>query len=211
MFIIGNLANDTTHYQIAQIAKIAKENDTLTFFVGSTPFSFEGKNKINLAESNKEYLEKYVDAVLVVDSAKIEAKEIFVTGALTMVDKLLSEVISSVIDLVMKFGIINVDFADLKSTIQNAGEIYFNSIDGTKNEIETKLKDLFEKNQFTIKNDKLSRILYVIYAGKDILMEEIGLMGEKLKENFDNNARVIFGVVNEENMSDKFKIVLVRC
>ena len=57
LFLIGNLANDTTYYQIAQIAKIAKENDVLTFFIGSTPFPFEGKNKIDLAINNKAYLE----------------------------------------------------------------------------------------------------------------------------------------------------------
>jgi len=211
LFLIGNLAGETAHYQIAQIAKMAKENDILTFFVGSTPFPFEGKNKIELAERNKKYLEKYVDAVLVLESAKIMVKGLPVAKALTKVDDLLNEVITSVVDLVMKFGVVNVDFADLRSTIQNAGEAFFNSIHGTKNDIETLVKDLFAQNEFTIKNGKLNKALYVIYAGKNVLMEEIGCIGEKIKENFDNNARVIFGVVNEEKMGNKLKIVLVGC
>ena len=211
LFIIGNLANDTNHYQIAQIAKMAKENDILTFFVGSTPFYFEGKNKIDLVERNKEYLEDHVDAVLMLDSTKIMVKGIFLTDALTKVDKLLGEMVSSIVDLVMKFGVINVDFADLKSTIQNAGEVYYNSTSGTKSELEIMVKELFVKNQFAVKNIKLRKVLYVIYAGKDILMEEISTIGEKIKENFDSNARVIFGVVNEEKMDDKLKIVLVGC
>ncbi|HBV57788.1 MAG TPA: hypothetical protein DEB73_00755 [Candidatus Magasanikbacteria bacterium] len=211
LFLIGNLANDTTHYQVAQIAKIAKENDILTFFVGSTPFPFEGKNKIDLANKNKEFLENYVDAVLVLESAKIMMNKISANEALTRVDKLLGEMISSLVDLVMKFGVVNVDFADLKSTIQNAGEIFFNSIDGTKSDVGGLVNDLFVKNQFANKNNKLKKVLYVIYAGKDVLMEEIGVIGEKLKENLDSNARVIFGVINEEKMGDRLKIVLVGC
>ncbi|HBX16142.1 MAG: Cell division protein FtsZ [Candidatus Magasanikbacteria bacterium GW2011_GWA2_42_32] len=211
LFLIGNLANDTTHYQVAQIAKIAKENDILTFFVGSTPFPFEGKNKIDLANKNKEFLENYVDAVLVLESSKIMMNKISANEALTRVDKLLGEMISSLVDLVMKFGVVNVDFADLKSTIQNAGEIFFNSIDGTKSDVGGLVNDLFVKNQFANKNNKLKKVLYVIYAGKDVLMEEIGVIGEKLKENLDSNARVIFGVINEEKMGDRLKIVLVGC
>lgn len=211
LFLIGNLANNATHHLIAQITKIAKENNILTFFVGSTPFPFEGKNKIDLAINNKKFLEEHVDAVLVLESAKIMTDKISISEALTKVDKLLGEMISSIVDLVLKFGVINVDFADLKSTIQNAGEVYFNSIGGTKNEVDALVDGLFAKNQFVIKDSKLKKVLYVIYAGKDILMEEISSIGEKLRENFDGNARVIFGVVNEEKMNDKLKIVLVGC
>ena len=211
LFIVGNLANNTSQYQIVEIAKMAKENDILTFFIGNTPFSFEGKNKIALAQKNKEFLESSVDAVLVLESDKTMTEDISAVEAMTKADKLLVEMISSVVDIVLKFGIINVDFADLKSTIQNAGEVYFNAVNGAKNETENLINDLFTKNELTPRKSQLSKALYVVYAGKDILMEEINAIGSKLKEHFNDNARIIFGVVNEDKMAGKLKIVMIGC
>ncbi len=209
LFIIGNLANETSHLQVAMIAEIAKQNDTLTFFVGSTPFPFEGKAKIDLTRLNKEYIGDYVDAVLMLESEKVMSGDISAMEAITKVDTHLADMITSIVDLVAKFGVINVDFADLKSTIESAGEIFFNSVLGSKDEIDSMVNDLFEKNELDTQKKKLYRILYVIYAGKDVLMEEIGHIGQKLQGHFDSQARVIFGVVNEEKMKNKFKIVLM--
>lgn len=209
LFMVGNLANNVSAYQIAQVAKIAKENDILTFFVGSTPFAFEGKNKMDSANKNKAFLEDQVDALLILESEKVMAEKIAVTEALTKVDKVLGEIITSVIDLVVKFGMINVDFADLKSTIQNAGEIFFNSVEGTKKEMAALIKDLFDKHDLANKQRTLNKILYVIYAGSDLLMEDVSFIGDKLRENFNEQARIIFGVVNEEKMINKLKIVLL--
>jgi cell division protein FtsZ len=209
LVILGNLANNTSHYQIARISEIAKEKGILTFFIGSTPFSFEGKNKIKLNNENKVYLENFVDAVLMLESEKIMAEKISAMESMTKIDNTLEEVIHSIIDLVNKFGIINVDFADLKSTIQNAGEIFFNSVDGNKTELDALIVDLFEKNSLQSQNRNLSKILYVIYSGKDLLMDEVDSIGCKLSEKFDKQARIIFGVVNEEKMKNKLKIVLL--
>lgn len=209
LFIIGDLANEYSVYQIAQVAKIAKEKDVLTFFVGSTPLAFEGRDKIDRANKNKLFLEDEVDGLLILESEKIMAKGIKVKDALTMVDKVLEGVITSIIELIVKFGMINVDFADLKSTVQNAGEIFFNSVEGNKNEVSALIQDLFHKHNLANKQRTLNKILYVIYAGSDLLMEDVSFIGNKLQENFDNQARIIFGVVNEEKMVNKLKIVLL--
>ncbi|MBU1130670.1 hypothetical protein KJ840_00870 [Patescibacteria group bacterium] len=209
LFIIGNLANDISCYQIAQVAKIAKENDILTFFVGNTPFPFEGKSKIDLANKNKLFLEDRVDALLALESEKIMAEKIKAKEALTRVEKVLGEIITAIIDLIVKFGVINVDFADLKSTLQNSGEIFFNSVEGTKNDITTLIHDLFNKHDLVNKQKAFKKILYVIYAERGLLMDEVSFIGDKLQENFDKQARIIFGVVHEEKMKNKLKIVLL--
>jgi cell division protein FtsZ len=209
LFILGNLANDTSHYQIARISQIAKEKGILTFFLGSTPFPFEGDNKIKLSNENKVYLEEHVDAILMLESERIMTEKISAMEAMTKVDNTLGEIISSIIDLVNKFGVVNVDFADLKTTIQNAGEIFFNSVNGDKVEIDNLITNLFERNDLQNQNRDLDKILYVIYAGKDILMDEIDSIGRKLQEKFNREARIIFGVVNEEKMKNKLKIVMI--
>ena len=209
LFILGNLANESSHYQIARISQIAKEKGALTFFVGSTPFPFEGENKIRLSNENKVFLEDYVDAILMLESKKIMAKNLSAMEAITKVDSTLGEMIHSVIDLVNKLGVVNVDFADLKSTIQDAGEIFFNSALGDRNEIDNLIAELFEKNNLQNHSQDLNKILYVIYAGKDLLMEEVSSIGDKLQKHFNTQARIIFGVVNEEKMKNKLKIVLL--
>ncbi|MFH0857341.1 MAG: hypothetical protein V1848_01175 [Candidatus Magasanikbacteria bacterium] len=209
LFLIGNLANTTTHLQVAMIAQIAKELGILTFFVGATPFLFEGKKKILHAKENAEYLEKYVDAVLLLDSDKVNIQNILAFEAMTKIDTLVGNIISAVVELVQKFGIVNVDFADLKTTIQDAGEVFFNEVTLSKENLDTLNTELFEKNTLFQKKKKLQKILYVIYGGTDLLMEEVQMIGEKLQEQFDKQSRIIFGVVNDEKMKNDLRVVMI--
>lgn len=209
IFLLGNLTNETICYQATEIAKLVKQKGALVFFISSTPFPFEGKNKQKIADEMKTILEKEIDALLIVDNKKILTQVMSAQEALTQVDKVTVDLINTVIDLVAKYGVINVDFADLKSTIQNAGEVYFNNISTDKKDFNTLTEELFSKTNLTATSENLNKVLYVIYAGKDILMEEVNIIGEKIREKLSSSARIIFGVVNDENMDGKLKVVMI--
>ncbi|HBU06937.1 MAG TPA: hypothetical protein DEB09_02545 [Candidatus Magasanikbacteria bacterium] len=209
IFLLGNLTNETICYEAREVAKLAKQTGSLVFFISSTPFPFEGSAKQKIANDMKVILEEEVDALLIVDNEKIFTQIISAEEALTQVDKVVADLINTIIDLVAKYGMINVDFADLKSTIQNAGEVYFNNISTDKKDLDTFADELFSKNNLTASSDNLNKVLYVIYAGKDILMDEVNTIASKIQAKLSDSARIIFGVVNDENMNGKLKVVMI--
>jgi cell division protein FtsZ len=209
IFLLGNLTNETICYQATELAKLAKQKGILVFFISSTPFPFEGKHKQKTANEMKTILEKEIDALLIVDNEKILTQVIPAQEALTQVDKVVVDLINTIVDLIAKYGVVNVDFADLKSTIQNAGYVYFNSISTDKKDFNTLTEELFSKTNLTATSENLNKVLYVIYAGKDILMDEINTIGEKIREKLSASARIIFGVVNDDNMDGKLKVVMI--
>ena len=209
IFLLGNLTNETICYQVREMAKLAKQAGALVFFISSTPFPFEGALKQRTADEMKVLLEEAVDALLIVDNKKIITQDILAEEALSQVDKVVADLINTIVDLVAKYGIVNVDFADLKSTIQNAGEVFFNNISIDKNNLDTFAQDLFSKTNLISTSENLDKVLYVIYAGKDILMEEVNIIGDKIREKLSTSARIIFGVVNDDSMKGKLKVVMI--
>ncbi len=209
IFLLTNLANPAVCEHTKEIARLAKEKDVLVFLVVSTPFSFEGNKKIEVAGKMKAMLENEVDVLLVVDNEKILKQDITAKEAFTQVDKVTADMIIAITDLVIKYGIVNVDFADLKTTLKNAGEVFFNDISIDKNDVDNLVEQLFRENNLNSVPDSLDKVLYVIYAGKNVLMEEINIIGNKIQERLSDSARVIFGVVNDEKFKDKFKITMI--
>ena len=188
---------------------MSKQKGILTVFVGASPFFFEGKVASDQAEQNKAYLQDEIDSVLVLDSDKTIEKGVPVTEGFTKIDKMICEVILSIIDLINKCGVINVDFADLRSTIENGGELFFNSISGTKEDLPTLVNKLFINTQLKSTKTDFSRSLYVIYSNKKLLMQEVGVIGKKIQQHLTNKARIIFGVVSDNKIKQNLKIVLL--
>ncbi|MBT7348799.1 hypothetical protein HN858_03945 [Candidatus Falkowbacteria bacterium] len=208
-FFISNLTNKVTVTQTATIAQLARQKGILTVFVGASPFFFEGKLALEQSEQNKAYLHDEIDSVLVLDSDKTIQKGVPIAEGLTKVDNMLSGVILSIIDLINKCGVINVDFADLRSTIENGGELFFNSISGTKEDLTSIVNQLFTNTQLKSTKTDFSRSLYVIYSNSDLLMQEVGDICNKIQKQLTNKARIIFGVVNDAKIKQNLKIVLL--
>lgn len=209
IFLVGNLANEITVYQVQEISRLAKEKGCLVFFVSSTSFPFEGQNKMKTIQKMKMEVEKVVDGLLVIDNEKIMNQKISAVEALSKMDETIADMISNIINVISKCGVINVDFADLKNTINNAGEIFFNSALTDKKDINLLINQLFSETNLISSSNNLNKVLYVIYAGKDILMDEVNEIGKKIQEKLSDSARIIFGVVNDESFKDKLKITMI--
>lgn len=209
LFLIGNLAGEESAIQCSEISRMAKKSNILTFFCGATPFVFEGKQKIKLANQNRAMLEQEIDGVLVIDADKLLASDTNAQDALTKTDQMVALVIENIVDLIMKFGVVNVDFADLKSTIENAGAVFFNSVSVSRTNLEALDKQLFVDTPLSYSINELSKALYVVYGGADLLMDEINSIGQKIVARTNEDARVIFGVVNDEKATNVIRVVLI--
>lgn len=209
VFLVCNLTNKASVIQTKEIAQTFKKTESLVFFVGATPFHFEGKIRRELVEKARKALNKKVDALLIIDNEKVAKREISANEAFTQVDSIVSGVIDSILDIIIKEGIINIDFADLKTIVQNSGETFFNNSTGSKKEIVTVINNLFSKSNLSIQKNSFSKVLYVIYAGKNLLTNEVKQIGEKIHQKTKGNEKIIFGIVEDKKMKDKLKIVMI--
>ena len=209
VFLISNLADKISVIQAKEIARLFKKNEVLTFFIGIAPFPFEGRIKQKTAQEMKTVLENEVDAFLAVDNEKIIKQKISAISAFTQTDKTVADLVAAILDIVVKNGVINIDFSDLKTIVKNSGEVFFNSVIGSKNEITAITNNLFSQTNLTNHPDHLEKILYVIYAGKDLLMDEVSQIGEKIHKKLNKQEKIIFGIVNDDEMKDKLKIVAI--
>lgn len=209
VFIIGNLANKASVIQIKAITRTFKKTGALVFFVGSTSFHFEGKEKKRLIEEARVILNKEIDALLIVDNEKVSKQNISMIEAVTQVDGVIVDVIDAILDIIIKNGLINIDFADLKAIVQNSGETFFNNSTGSKKQIVSIMNDLFSKSNLTNNQNCFKKVLYIIYAGKDLLTKEMKQIGEKIHKKTGENEKIIFGIVNDEKMKGKLKIVMI--
>lgn len=209
LFLLGNVAGEESVIQCDEVAKLARKFNVLSFFVGAMPFVFEGKPKLKLAAKNIAMLRNQIDGVLTIDSDKLLSSNANAQDTLTKTDQMVASMIENIVDLVMKFGIVNVDFSDLKSTVEKAGEVFFNTISVPRTDIDTIGKRLFSETCLNQTVRQLQKALYVVYGGTDLLMEEISSIGQRIAEHTSEDARIIFGVVGEGRKNDDIKVVLI--
>ncbi len=210
LFLLGNLCNNTSYIQVSEISQMARKQGIITIFIGVTPFSFEGNNKRILSEKNIEYISDNVDGILILDSDKIATQEnIKAVDAITSIDKFLIDTSSSIIELLDKVGTINVDFADLRSTIKDSGKIFFNTISGKRGNINDLIEKLIKNTNLKFNKTNFNKVLYVIYGGKGLLTEDINSIGTKLQEYFDEKVQIIFGIVDDDKLKEDIKITLL--
>ena len=124
VFIAGGLGGGTCTGAAPTIAKIAKELGALTVAIVTKPFSFEGQQRMRYADQGLDELRKSVDAIVVIPNDRLLAnvsKETTARTAFAMCDDVLKQAVEGISDLITIPGIINTDFADIRSILQNAG------------------------------------------------------------------------------------------
>lgn len=209
VFLLGNLSNSMNTLQTEQIMKLGGSINIPTVFFGSTPFSFEGERQSQVALESRERMTHLVDATIVVDNNKLLTQDINASEALSMVDTLLENYVTALIDIVDNFGVINVDFNDFKTTIANAGEAFFNTVIGSEVNIPQLLIDLFGHNYLDTGFDGMKKIIYVIKAGSNLTTDTVEKIGQAIYEKAGKDARIIFGIANDPTMKEKIQITLI--
>lgn len=181
------------------ICEIAKETGALTVGVVTKPFSFEGQQRMTIAEEALSELQERVDAAVVVPNDRllqIIDKKTSLLDAFRVVDDVLRQGVQGISDLITYHGMVNVDFADIRAIMQNAGSALMGigrasgenrTVDAARAAIESPLLDV------TI--DGAKGIVFNITAGNDLRMYEVEEAARVITEEADLNAKVIFGTV----------------
>ena len=202
VFIIAEMGEKTGTLLSSAVAEIAKSMNILTVAIVSKPFDFEDLNKIKLAKKGKERLKRFSDTIIVIPYQRLN--DLYINLPMINIyekgEKAFVTIVKGILDLIKKQGILNLDFADIKSILQNSGKtvLGFGKADGedrAKKAVEQALNTpLLERS---IKG--AGKILMNITSGKDIRLEEISQIATAVAKSSENpDLFLAWGTVFEE-------------
>lgn len=214
VFITAGMGGGTGSGAAPVVAKIAKEKGVLTVGVVTKPFAFEGKKRMENAESALENFIKEVDSIIVIPNQnlfRIADKNTTLKDAFVKADEVLYDGVRSITDLMIMPGLINLDFADVKKIMADKGK----AIMGTgEAEGEDRARVAAEQALSNPILDDCSMkgakgVLINITGGSDITLMEIDEAVNIIKEEVDDNAELIFGSSYDDTLSGRIRVSIV--
>jgi cell division protein FtsZ len=213
VFITCGLGGGTGTGGAPVVADIARELGILTVGVVTRPFSFEGASRSKVADQGLEELRAKVDTLITIPNDRILSiidKKTPLTDAFIVVDDVLRQAIQGIADLITTHGMINVDFADVRTIMQDAGSALMGigygsgenrAVDAARAAIESPLLEM------SISGAK--GILFNITGGNDLSMFEVDEAAKVITEAADSDANIIFGTVINENYTGEIKCTVI--
>jgi cell division protein FtsZ len=186
------------------VAKIARELGALTVGVVTRPFAFEGQQRMRLAEQGLTELRKAVDALIIIPNDKllqIVSRDTGIKNAFAMCDDILKQAVEGISDLITQTGIINVDFADVRSIMANAGSALMGiGVAMGDKRAELAAKAAINSPLLEVSITGAKGVLFSIAGGDDLGMLEVQDAANVITEAIDPDAKVIFGAVTDESL-----------
>lgn len=213
IFITCGLGGGTGTGGAPVIANIAKEMGILTVAVVTKPFSFEGHRRKNQGDEGLENLKNKVDTLITIPNDKILSiidKKTPLNDAFAVVDDVLRQGVQGIADLITVHGMINVDFADVKAVMENAGSALMGIGYGTgENRASEAAKAAIESPLLELSIDGAKGVLFNITGGNDLAMSEVDEAARVITEAADPEANIIFGAVINDSYTGEVKITVV--
>jgi cell division protein FtsZ len=214
VFIACGLGGGTGSGAAPVVARIAKEAGALTVAVVTKPFFFEGRQRGKIAEEALDALRREVDAIIVIPNDRLLAnisKETTARSAFGMCDDVLKSAVEGISDLITTPGIINIDFADIKSVMKGAGSALMGiGVASGENRAVEAAKLAISSPLLDISINGAKGVLFSIAGGDDLGMYEIQDAAKTITESVDPDARIIFGTIRDENLKKgEVKITII--
>jgi cell division protein FtsZ len=213
VFITAGMGGGTGTGAAPVVAGVAKNLGALTIAVVTKPFDFEGKHRKQVCEEGIAALKDKVDALIIIPNQRlidlIDDKMSFME-AMRKVDSVLAEGVKSIAGLVTDSGFINVDFADVKAIMTNAGTSLMGigrAKGDTRAEEAARMATTSPLLELSIEGAK--GVLFNVIGGLDMTMKEINLAAEMIQEAVDPEANIIFGATIDENLKDEIVITII--
>ncbi len=204
IFIACGMGGGTGTGAAPIVARAAKEQGILTVAVTTKPFFFEGNHRMKIAEKGIEELSKEVDAIIVIPNDKLlqlADKNTNFKDAFSSCDNVLRQAVEGISDLITTPGIINVDFADIKAIMKDAGSALMGigTASGDKR-AENAAIAAINSPLLEISIHGAKGVLFAISGGDDLTIHEIQEAAKIITESIDKDAKVIFGTILDEKL-----------
>lgn len=213
VFLTAGMGGGTGTGSIPVVAGVAKNMGALTVAVVTKPFAFEGKKRAEVAEEGIAALKDKVDTLIVVPNQRlldIIDEDISFFEAMKKVDNVLAEGVKSITSLVTQTGYINVDFADVKAVMQDAGTAIM-GIGKAKgeNRAEDAARMATTSPLLDMSIEGAKGVLFNVIGGLNMTMKEIDYAAQMIEEAVDPSANIIFGASIDESLTDEMIITVV--
>lgn len=213
VFITCGLGGGTGTGAAPRIAQIARDLGALTVSVVTRPFAFEGAQRKAIADAGLNELTENVDTIVTIPNERllqIIDKKTSLLDSFAIVDDVLRQGVEGIADLITVPGLINVDFADVKAIMQDAGSALMGIGRGTgENRAVEAAKNAIDSPLLELSIDGAKGILFLITGSPTLSMYEVNEAAKIITASSDPNAKIIFGAVIDETMEDDLKITVI--
>jgi len=204
VFIACGMGGGTGTGAAPIVAQAAKEQGILTIAVVTKPFSFEGNQRMKLADQGLSELEREVDAILVIPNDRlivISGKDVGFKQAFAMCDEVLKQAVEGISELITTPGMINVDFADIRAVMHDAGSALMGiGIAAGEGRAEKAALQAINSPLLDLSISGAKGVLFAISGGDDLTIHEIQESARIITESIDKDAKVIFGTIKDEHL-----------
>ncbi len=211
--LVSCLGGGTGSGAAPEFARIAKDLGVMTFGIFTMPFKFEGVKRAQIAKASLERIKPNLNIFSIIPNENIFQiinKDTPIIEAFSAVNNRLSENLRGLVEMIYFPGLVNIDFADLRTILDGKGKLtYLNSaISQGQSRAEEAIKELLGSplNEYNI--DGAEKILFNITASKDLGMSEVELISRNISD-FNRRAKIIFGVSQDNSYGDNLRVTLL--
>ncbi len=213
VFLTAGMGGGTGTGAIPIVAQVAKSMGALTVAVVTKPFSFEGTRRMVAAEEGIDKLKDKVDALIVIPNQRlleVVEKNMTLQEAFKLADSVLSQGVQGISDLITMPGLINVDFADVKTIMSNAGSALMGiGVAGGENRAAAAARMAIASPLLEVSIEGAKGVLFNIVGGMDLSMTEVNEAAQIIAQAADPDANIIFGATIKEDQQDLIKISVI--
>ncbi len=194
-------------------AKISKKLNCLTYGIFTMPFEFEGEKKMEIARESLEKIKPHLNVFSVIPNERIFQiidKDTPLKDALSAINERLAENLEGLIEMIYLPGLINIDFADLRTILAGRGRLaYLNTVEIEEPKKEEAAKKVISTPlySYTVKGAK--GVLYNVVGGKTLQLSEVSQISRIISDSVNKNAKIIFGISQSSQYQNKIRITLL--
>ena len=214
VFLAAGLGGGTGSGTTPIVAEVAKQTGALTLAFVTKPFTFEGSQRQRIAEDALVKLKDKVDALIVVPNDRIFtiiSKETPIVKAFEAIDDVLRNALMGLVELIVTPGIVNVDFADVRAVVQDAGSAIVGiGIASGQDRAVQAVNQALNSPLLEVNPEGATGVLIGISGGRDMRMQEVSDAAKIVAQTIDPSARIIFGAYHDRKMKpNQLKITLI--
>jgi cell division protein FtsZ len=213
VFLTAGMGGGTGTGATSVVAEVAKEIGALTVAVVTKPFMFEGTRRMVAAEEGIDSLKDKVDTLIVIPNQRILEvvdRKLSLLDAFKVADSVLTQGVQGISEIITMPGLINVDFADVRNIMVNAGSSLMGIGSGIgENRAQTAARSAIASPLLEVSMDGARGVLFNVVGGPDLTMSEVDEAAKIISAAADPDANIIFGATIDESMHDQIRITVV--
>lgn len=213
VFVAAGMGGGTGTGGAPVVAEVAQEIGALTIGVVTKPFSFEGSHRQRKAVEGIEELREDVDTLIVIPNDRLLAmsdENLTMDNAFKLADNVLRQGVQSIAELILVPGEINLDFADVRAVMQNAGPAWMAIGKGTgPDRAQEAAEEAIDSPLLEVDIEGATGVLFNITGGSDLTLEEVHQASEVLSSRVHPDANIIFGTVTDPTMENEIRMTVI--